>query len=97
LLFTAKDKAKAKAKVFGKDRRVTAYTSASSTDLRLTKHTNLRFTDLKQPLETQICVFVNPRKTFQTYLGLAALSRMQVLRFCKINQRKSTRIPQCLL
>jgi glucosylceramidase len=38
--------------------------------LRLTKTDNLQFTDLKQPLETQLCVFVNPTKTFQTYLGI---------------------------
>jgi glucosylceramidase len=56
-----------------KDRTVTVYTSANSTDLRLTKtNTNLQFKDLKQPLETQVCVFVNPAKTFQTYLGLVA-------------------------
>jgi glucosylceramidase len=52
-----------------KDRTVTVYTSANSTDLRLTKtNTNLQFKDLKQPLETQVCVFVNP--AFQTYLGI---------------------------
>jgi glucosylceramidase len=37
---------------------------------RLTKTDNLQFTDLNQPLETQLCVFVNPTKTFQTYLGI---------------------------
>jgi glucosylceramidase len=31
-------------------------------------------------------VFVNPAKTFQTYLGLVA-QWMQVLLFCKIDQR----------
>jgi glucosylceramidase len=64
----------AKTDVFSvKDRTVTVYTSANSTDLRLTKtNTNLQFKDLKQPLETQVCVFVNPAKTFQTYLGLVA-------------------------
>jgi glucosylceramidase len=67
-------KSKAKTDVFSvKDRTVTVYTSANSTDLRLTKKTNnLQFKDLKQPLETQVCVFVNPAKTFQTYLGLVA-------------------------
>jgi glucosylceramidase len=38
--------------------------------LRLTKTDNLTFKELKQPLETQICVFVNPNKTFQTFLGI---------------------------
>jgi glucosylceramidase len=68
LLFPGKEK---QTDVFSvKDRTVTVYTSANSTDLRLTKtNTNLQFKDLKQPLETQVCVFVNPAKTFQTYLG----------------------------
>ena len=53
------------------DRNVTIYTSANNTDLRLTKtDVNVQFTDLKQPLETQLCVFVNPNKTFQTFLGI---------------------------
>jgi len=50
---------------------VTVYTSAENTDFRLTKtDSNLQFTDLKQPLETQICVFVNPNKRFQSFLGI---------------------------
>ena len=55
---------------FAKDRTVAVFTSADGTNLRLTKTDNLRFTDLKQPLETQLCVFVNPSKTFQTFLGI---------------------------
>lgn len=55
----------------GNNRNVTVYTSADKTDLRLTKtDVNLQFKDLKQPLETQLCIFVNPSKTFQTYLGI---------------------------
>jgi len=54
-----------------KGKTVTVYTSADNTDFRLTKtDSNLQFTDLKQPLETQICVFVNPNKKFQTFLGI---------------------------
>ncbi len=54
-----------------KGKKVTVYTSAENTDFRLTKtDSNLQFTDLKQPLETQICVFVNPNKTFQSFLGI---------------------------
>lgn len=54
-----------------KNKSVAVYTTADSTDLRLTKTaSNLQFSTLKQPLETQICVFVNPYKTFQTFLGI---------------------------
>ena len=53
-----------------KDKTVIVYTSADSSDLRISKTADLRFTELKQPLETQFCVFVNPNKQFQTFLGI---------------------------
>jgi glucosylceramidase len=53
-----------------KDKVVSVYTSADSTNLRLTNTDNLKFSELKQPLETQTCIFVNPDKTFQTFLGI---------------------------
>ena len=49
---------------------VLVYTSADSTNLRLTNTDNLKFSEFKQPLETQTCIFVNPDKTFQTFLGI---------------------------
>ena len=49
---------------------ITVYTSADSTNLRMSNTDNLTFSELKQPLETQICVFVNPNKTFQSFLGI---------------------------
>ena len=57
-----------------KDKIITVYTSSDNTNLRLTKTANLSFSELKQPLETQICVFVNPDKTFQTFLGISDAS-----------------------
>jgi glucosylceramidase len=49
---------------------VTVYTSAENSTLRITKTGNFNFSDLRQPLETQTCIFVNPQKTFQTFLGI---------------------------
>lgn len=49
---------------------VIVYTTAEGTDLRLTNTDNLNFKSAKQPLETEICVFVNPGKTYQTFLGI---------------------------
>ena len=46
------------------------YTTAKDTDLRLSKTGEQKFTRKVQPLETDIAVFVNPEKTFQTYLGI---------------------------
>ncbi|MEN9335049.1 MAG: hypothetical protein RLZZ500_36, partial [Bacteroidota bacterium] len=50
--------------------KVVVYTSADSTNLRLTKTNELSLSDLNQPLETQTCIFVNPAKKFQTFLGI---------------------------
>jgi len=36
----------------------------------LSKTDELKFSELKQPIETQICVFVNPDKKFQTFFGI---------------------------
>ena len=54
-----------------KNKSVDVYTSADSTAFRMSKtNADLKFVEMKQPLETQICVFVNPNKKFQTYLGI---------------------------
>ncbi len=52
------------------NRTVSVYTSADSTNFRLSKSDQLYFTDFGQPLETQTCIFVNPAKTFQTFIGI---------------------------
>jgi glucosylceramidase len=54
-----------------KNKSVAVYTTAENTDLRLSKTAdNLTFSALNQPTERQICVFVNPDKTFQSFLGI---------------------------
>jgi glucosylceramidase len=52
------------------NRPVTVYMTAQNTDNRLTNTGQLQFTDFGQPLETQVCVFVDPTKTFQTMVGI---------------------------
>ena len=51
-------------------KKVVVYTTAEGTDLRLTATETLTFVDFGQPLETQPCIFVDPTKTFQTFLGI---------------------------
>jgi glucosylceramidase len=46
------------------------YTTAKDTELRLTKTTEQTFKKKVQPLETEVAVFINPKKTFQKYLGI---------------------------
>lgn len=53
-------------------KNVTVITTAEKTDLKLSKTAVVEFKNMSQPLETQICVFVDPSKTFQTYLGTGA-------------------------
>jgi glucosylceramidase len=51
-------------------RKVTVYTTAGKSDYRLSATDTLTFKRLGQPLETQVCVFVDPARTFQTHLGI---------------------------
>lgn len=53
-------------------KEVSVYTTAENTDLRLSKQTTEKFSPAVQPLETETCVFVNPAKSFQTFLGIGA-------------------------
>lgn len=55
-----------------KGKKVEIYVTADSTDLRLSNQGILNFEPAKQALETEICVFVNPQKTFQTFMGIGA-------------------------
>jgi glucosylceramidase len=52
-------------------RTVTVYTTAKNTGYRISKtDSGLQFSDFGQPLETQVCVFVDPSHSFQTILGI---------------------------
>lgn len=46
------------------------FATARDTALRLTQTSDALFEDFGQPLETQVCVFVDPTKTFQTFIGI---------------------------
>jgi glucosylceramidase len=72
-----------------KDKVVSVFTSADSTNLRLANTDNLKFSEIKQPLETQTCIFVNPDKTFQTFLGIGgALTDASAEVFAKLSKDK---------
>ena len=68
---------------------VKVYSSADSTNLRITNTDNLKFSVLKQPLETQTCVFVDPSKTFQTFLGIGgAITDASAEVFARLSKEK---------
>jgi glucosylceramidase len=50
--------------------RVSVYTTANNTNHRITLTDTVQFKSVGQPKETQICVFVDPSKQFQTFLGI---------------------------
>lgn len=52
------------------NKRVVVYTTADKTDLRLSQTETVSFVPFGQPLETQPCIFIDPSKTFQTFLGI---------------------------
>ena len=75
------------------DRHVTVYSTAENSDQRLTATDTVAFTPLAQPLETQICVFVDPAKRFQTMLGIGgALTDASAETFVKLPAAKQQEI-----
>jgi glucosylceramidase len=52
------------------NKTVQVYTTAKGSNDRLAKTETLNFVDKKQPLETEVCIFVDANKTFQTILGI---------------------------
>ena len=67
----------------GKSARV--YTTVAATAQRLAAGTALAFQPAGQPLETQVCVFVDPNHRFQTFLGIGgALTDASAETFAKL-------------
>ncbi|MCJ8211067.1 glycosyl hydrolase [Mucilaginibacter sp. RS28] len=50
--------------------KVTVYVTAKNTDLKLSKTEELKLAAIKPPVETEVSVFVDPTKTFQTMIGI---------------------------
>ena len=46
------------------------YTTADNTDYRISLTDSLHFSHMGQPAETQVCVFVDPSRKFQTLIGI---------------------------
>jgi glucosylceramidase len=70
-------------------KKVTVYTTADSINLRLTKTDNLTFSASRQPLETEISIFVEPQKTFQTVMGFGgAITDASAEVFAKLSPAK---------
>ena len=72
-----------------KNKTITVYTTAENTQLRLTQTDKLSFSSSKQPLETEISVFVEPKKTFQNFMGIGgAITDASAEVFAKLSKEK---------
>jgi glucosylceramidase len=64
---------------------VDVYLTAEKTGHRLSPADTLTFKPMGQPLETQVCVFVDPSRTYQTMLGIGgALTDASAETFAKV-------------
>ena len=74
-------------------REVSVYTTADKTNFRLSPTEKLTFKRMGQPLETQICVFVDPSKRAQTHLGIGgALTDASAETYAKLPAAKQREI-----
>ena len=51
-------------------KKVIVFTTADISNLKLTVIDTLSFTNPSQTKQTQVCVFVDPSKAFQSFLGI---------------------------
>jgi len=71
------------------NQKLKVYTTAKDTDLKLSLTNNLTFNDAVQPKEIEVAVFVNPNKTFQTFLGIGgAITDASAEVFSKLSKNK---------
>jgi glucosylceramidase len=74
-------------------KKVVVYTTADNTQLRLSASDTAKFTNFGQPLETQPCIFVDPTKTFQTFVGIGgAITDASAETFAKLPVEKQKEI-----
>jgi glucosylceramidase len=71
------------------DKKVWVYTTADSSSYRLALTDTASFESHGQPVETETCVFINPERTFQTFLGIGgALTDAAAETFAKLPEGK---------
>jgi glucosylceramidase len=70
-------------------KKIAVYTTANDTKLRLTSTDNLVFSTTNQPVETEISIFVEPTKTFQTFMGIGgAITDASAEVYAKLSKEK---------
>jgi len=70
---------------------LSVYTTAKDTNQRLSLSDTLRLKPAQQAPETEIAIFVNPTKQYQTFLGIGgAITDASAETFAKLNSKKKT-------
>jgi O-Glycosyl hydrolase len=78
-----------------KEKTAIVYTTAENTNYHFSATDTVRFSHFGQPLETQICVFVDPTHSFQTMLGIGgALTDASAETFYKLPKAKQEEFMQ---
>jgi glucosylceramidase len=73
----------------GQQKSITVYTTAEGTQLRLSPNGNLSFSPSRQPLETELFVFVDESSAFQTIIGIGgALTDAAAETFARLPKEK---------
>lgn len=68
---------------------VKVYTTSKDSANKMNLTQELNFKELKQPLETQVCIFVEPDIKYQTYMGIGgAITDASAEVFAKLNKEK---------
>lgn len=72
-----------------KGKKVTVYTTASETDFRLSLTNTSSFERAPQARENEVSIFVNPNKTFQSFIGIgAAITDASAEVFARLSKEK---------
>lgn len=70
-------------------RKMVVYTTAENSKLRLTQTNTIDFVTAEQPLETEVSIFVEPTKTFQTFMGIGgAITDASAEVYAKLSKEK---------
>ncbi len=78
-----------------KGKKIVVYTTAENSKLRISQTETLQFVAFGQPKETQPCVFIDPSKTFQTFVGIGgALTDASAETYAKLPKDKQQEIMQ---
>lgn len=75
------------------EKQVQIYVTADSSSLRLTPGEPVSFEKYPQPLESEIAVFVDPGKTFQSFVGIGgAITDASAETFAKLSEQNQKKL-----